>query len=100
VVLDGLVAPLKIAVAQRFGDAVMLVHDRRHAPPIASHRFAGHPHLTVAQRRVEIGQNAIARFIKRDLVKGAVGVQEVLPVGFGGGLMGVALAIERIWSFS
>src|SRR5262249_21365949 len=49
VVLDGLVGSLKIAVAQRFGNAAMLVHDRRHALRIASHRLADHPHLTVAQ---------------------------------------------------
>lgn len=41
--------PVEVAVAQRFGDGAMFVHDRRHALCVAGHRFADHSHETVAQ---------------------------------------------------
>jgi len=45
---EGLLGPLEIAVAHRFGDSAMLVHDRR-GSLIVHHQFTVHSRLTVAQ---------------------------------------------------
>jgi hypothetical protein len=46
----GLLGPVEIAVAHRFGDDAMLVQDRRNPMLIVQHHFPDHPRLTVAQR--------------------------------------------------
>jgi hypothetical protein len=46
--LHGLSGPSEISVAQRFSDIAVLIHDCFHSLPIANHRFADHPHLTIA----------------------------------------------------
>ena len=75
----------EIAVAQSVGDALVLADDGDQALRIAR-RFTDHPHLAIAQRRVEPREDGVARGVEGDLVKGAIGVEKVGQLRCRGGL--------------